>query len=773
MVGTEWTDGAVDGALNFDGFDDYVAIQNLYYDGSGYAEVSVTAWIRTTDGNDQIIASYDRNEYWRLEINGSGGGPGQVGWDVRTSTGQVDYGSTTRVDDGEWHHVAAVFDNGTLTIYIDGNPEPSASGGSTFGRGVNTRYGFLGVGSEATTFDGSRGPNNYFNGDMDDVRIYDRALSAEEIAELAETLRYEEFTEAKADSDTTSIAVPTPGGSSAVAILGSWTSGLTHTAEAGSNRLLILTAHVEDDDADMSLNSVTYGGQPMTKVIERETQESSRRAYVVAYVLNEAGISAATGDTFSPSWSSDPDRVGYSSVFLASVDQSDPVGASDSDGSNSDSTISTGALSTDEGDMVIVAGTAGNTGSYSVGGGFTEAIELSITSADGVAGYKTADGSSETPSITHSNPQRQVIIGFVVQINEGGIEGIEGDLLIAAVATDGSTTISPPSGWTEISQGSYGSAVTLGAWWKLASASESSSYQFTWSGGQQAYGWMMRFTGHNPTNPINAWSVGSGGETGSTPTSPAVNATVGGCLVLRLGAFDNDDITEDDPGLSGHTAITMDKSSSSAITLFQDDFEDDFSQWTDGGTTDWDITASEYHSGSYSAHAGSSDDDLISDDIDTSAYSSFTIDFWYMDDDIDDDDNIYLQLYDGGSYDDRFELGNEWPEDTWRNYNETINNSGADAQYFRSDFRIKFEATSLDSGGGPGGSENLWIDDVMVTTTSDGVVSGGAGYIVQSSAGSSGTSTFTLTASQEARMLTIAIAPADSSVGCCGEEIRP
>ena len=41
-----------------------------------------------------------------------------------------------------------------------------------------------------------------------------------------------------------------------------------------------------------------------------------------------------------------------------------------------------------------------------------------------------------------------------------------------------------------------------------------------------------------------------------------------------------------------------------------------------------------------------------------------------------------------------------------------------------------------------------------------GAVSGGAGYVSQADAGDSGTSTFALTASQEARTLTIAIAPA-------------
>lgn len=84
-----------------------------------------------------------------------------------------------------WHHVAAVFDNGTATIYIDGYHEPPVTGGSTFGTG-NTRFGYVGVGSESTTFNADpRTPASFFAGDVDDVRIYQRALSAAEVAGMA------------------------------------------------------------------------------------------------------------------------------------------------------------------------------------------------------------------------------------------------------------------------------------------------------------------------------------------------------------------------------------------------------------------------------------------------------------------------------------------------------------------------------------------------------------------------------------------------------------
>jgi hypothetical protein len=173
-----------DAALEFTGDGQYVAIKDLFYQGTEYTEITVCVWIRTESSGTQYIASFDRNEYWRLEVNGSGGGPGQIGWDVYHSGGQLDYGSVTRIDDGLWHHVAGVYDNGTATIYIDGEAEPSATGGATWGRREDVRYGFMGANSEATEFDGSRGGGDPVEGNIDDLRIYHRALTQIELREL-------------------------------------------------------------------------------------------------------------------------------------------------------------------------------------------------------------------------------------------------------------------------------------------------------------------------------------------------------------------------------------------------------------------------------------------------------------------------------------------------------------------------------------------------------------------------------------------------------------
>jgi len=139
---------------------------------------------------------------------------------------------------------------------------------------------------------------------------------------------------------------------------------------------------------------------------------------------------------------------------------------------------------------------------------------------------------------------------------------VQGDLLIAAVATDGNNavTLSPPSGqgWTLIIRASQ-TAVTFGVWWKIAGASEPGTHLFSWSASEEAYGWMMRFSGHDPVSPIHVF--GESGSNASFPSSPQVTTTINNTLILRLGGFDGSAVTIDSTGLTGNTTITMDRSS--------------------------------------------------------------------------------------------------------------------------------------------------------------------------------------------------------------------
>ncbi|MHC4073670.1 MAG: hypothetical protein ACYTGS_16820, partial [Planctomycetota bacterium] len=70
-----------------------------------------------------------------------------------------------------------------MAIYIDGRLDATMTGGPTMGSGT-IRYGFLGADSAADTFDGDRDRRTALMGDLDDFRIYDRALAQEEITQI-------------------------------------------------------------------------------------------------------------------------------------------------------------------------------------------------------------------------------------------------------------------------------------------------------------------------------------------------------------------------------------------------------------------------------------------------------------------------------------------------------------------------------------------------------------------------------------------------------------
>jgi hypothetical protein len=412
-----------------------------------------------------------------------------------------------------------------------------------------------------------------------------------------------------------------------------------------------------------------------------------------------------------------------------------------------------------------------------------------------------------------------------------------GDLLIAAVATDGSTTISPLSGWTAINQGgSPTGQVTLGAWWRFAIASEPTSHQFTWTGGgQKAYGWMMRFKGCNPAvNPINASQL-SGQTTSITPTSPLVTSTVDSCLILRLGAFNGSSITLDAPGLAGHSPITMDESGGSspapnyqaagtaqsgtgAITvawpphltgdialLFVESCGGEAatlstpagfvnvtnSPQSTGTTTNgtrltvfwcratsssmssptvadpgnhvyggiltfrgvistgdpWDVTAGGAKSSASTTTTFGAVTTSVSNELVVLAASR--------------DNDLAVAAWSG-----------------WTNANLTGLTEYSDAGTISGNGGGIGVATGVKSTAGDTGTTTATVTSsvdghmtIALKPIDAGTVSGGAGYVRQATAGSSGTSTFSLTASNESQMLTIAIAPNNSA--CSNSQLRP
>ncbi len=287
LFGPTWTIPGVlgDAAVNFTG-SARVAIQNLTYASTDNEEVTVSLWIRTPVWNSQYIASFDRDQYWRVGININGVGPGLVGWHVMTSNGQVDLSSTTRVDNGAWHHVCGVFDNGRMTVYIDGQAEGSVTSGTTFGTG-NTRFGILGVNNNATEFNGATGIGSPLAGDLDDMRIYDRALTQEEIVIVMRGDPLLAWAPSPSDGSTPDIDNATPL---------TWTAGdsaSSHEVYFGADRDAVKNADTSDT------TGIYRGGQSGTSFTPAEGVEWGAGPFYWRVDENNTDGTVTTGKVWS------------------------------------------------------------------------------------------------------------------------------------------------------------------------------------------------------------------------------------------------------------------------------------------------------------------------------------------------------------------------------------------------------------------------------------------------------------------------------------------
>ncbi|HEX9751135.1 MAG TPA: Ig-like domain-containing protein, partial [candidate division Zixibacteria bacterium] len=223
---------------------------------------------------------------------------------------------------------------------------------------------------------------------------------------------------ALADTEIVEITVTVPGQFTPVARVGAWTSGLTHTAGAGSDRLLVFAFGYEND-GERPVTGVTYGGVAMTPAVTRVSGTTGFVAHASLWYLDEAGIVAATDNTFNVTVGGtavayDP---AYAAATFENVEQTVPIVDADSN-STTGSTPNplTIPLSVIDGAMSIGAFDAGNTGSYTWNNGWTEGADISATSSTMSTGEnaETADGTS-TASATHSGPNRQSAVAIALR----------------------------------------------------------------------------------------------------------------------------------------------------------------------------------------------------------------------------------------------------------------------------------------------------------------------------------------------------------------------
>jgi hypothetical protein len=169
--GPVWTTGKVGGGLQFDGIDDYVNLKNSFNTIGLSTTKTISAWIKP-DVSATGLAVCIARTYGQSCGFGITPVTNWKGSYWTTTAGSLN--TSSAVVAGKWTHAVLVQSGSSVNLYIDGALAGTGSGAT-------------GVGAIASAVIGARpdlASGTYFRGTIDDVRIYDRSLSASEVSEL-------------------------------------------------------------------------------------------------------------------------------------------------------------------------------------------------------------------------------------------------------------------------------------------------------------------------------------------------------------------------------------------------------------------------------------------------------------------------------------------------------------------------------------------------------------------------------------------------------------
>ncbi|MGA3192712.1 MAG: thermopsin family protease [Candidatus Bathyarchaeia archaeon] len=160
VIGASWTAGKVGSALSFDGVVDYVSCGT----GSSLmptAAITLEAWFNANDVSTYgTIASTYYSEGYFLRINPNAG--------IEFAPG-ICYSPPGIIQPGVWYHVVGTFDGATAKLYVNGRLVGSQ------------QSGYLAYNGQSLSIGNNPGGTSWFNGIIDEVKIYNIALSDQQI----------------------------------------------------------------------------------------------------------------------------------------------------------------------------------------------------------------------------------------------------------------------------------------------------------------------------------------------------------------------------------------------------------------------------------------------------------------------------------------------------------------------------------------------------------------------------------------------------------------
>ena len=162
--------GKIGQALRFNGTNQYVGLGNV---ASLSSAITISAWIKPTQiSNFPMIVCKDVNVDYTFFIDTSNAN--KLALRIGAAGGLHDALSSTPITTNTWQHVVGTYDGTTIKVYING----VLAGSRAQTGAIPTSAVALNIGSF------NNGGGDFFNGAIDDVRIYSRALSSAEILRL-------------------------------------------------------------------------------------------------------------------------------------------------------------------------------------------------------------------------------------------------------------------------------------------------------------------------------------------------------------------------------------------------------------------------------------------------------------------------------------------------------------------------------------------------------------------------------------------------------------
>ena len=188
----KWTGGKIGGALDFDGQNDVVELGAFDVVSSG---ITLAGWMRPESfaiNDGRVITKaveWGENDHWWMLSTISSGGEIRLRFRLKTE-GQ---NTTTLIASSgalvveQWQHAAATWDGTTMRLYLDGEEVGSvAKGGAALA--TNLEAG-VAIGSQPPDAFAAATPDHvvkFFDGQLDDVRLYNNALTAEQLQGIME-----------------------------------------------------------------------------------------------------------------------------------------------------------------------------------------------------------------------------------------------------------------------------------------------------------------------------------------------------------------------------------------------------------------------------------------------------------------------------------------------------------------------------------------------------------------------------------------------------------